>query len=114
MGYGKNAGKITRRGFNFVRGYYRYVYISTYKNNRKMKVRVRQWVKPYYKRKKLRNSLTKDVLKLFKNKKKKSKKQIINHAIAHLNGYAKIMRIRIGCRPLAVHESIKDLEGLRK
>jgi len=113
MGYGKNAGKITRRGFNFVRGYYRYVYISTYKNNRKVKARVRKWIKPYYKRKKLKNSLTKDVLKVFKDKKKKSKKQIINSAIAHLNGYSVMVEAWMGFSALGVKETIKDLEGIK-
>ena len=51
MVWGENRGKITKSKFISIRGYYRHVYILTYKNNKEVKIRVRKWVKPYSRKK---------------------------------------------------------------
>jgi hypothetical protein len=43
----------------------------------------------------------------------KKRNEIIDHAIAHLNGYALIVKARTGFIPVAVNDCIKDLRGLK-
>ena len=52
----KQKIKISRsyKGRNYrrvwVHGYYRHVYILTYKNNKEVRVKVRRWVEPHWRK----------------------------------------------------------------
>ncbi|KKL80204.1 hypothetical protein LCGC14_2007130 [marine sediment metagenome] len=45
--------KKTYRNYRrvWVHGYYRHVYILTYKNNKEVKVRVKRWIEPHWRKK---------------------------------------------------------------
>ena len=47
-----------------------------------------------------------------KNKRQHKELEAINHAIAHLNGYACIVQSRVGYKPLAVDECIESLRQI--
>ncbi len=48
-----------------------------------------------------------------KNKKQIREKKIIENAIAHLNGYAVLMKAMMGYNPAAVLQSIENLNEIK-
>jgi hypothetical protein len=46
--------------------------------------------------------------------KTKKDKEAINNSIAHLNGYALVVKSRTGYKPFAVEEAIRGLKRIRK